>query len=217
MTILDQPVAPQAPPLEYASFGERVIARLIDGFILLVPSMFIPIIFPWLYFATQEGSKSGATVGKRAMHIRVLSTEGQPIGFGTATGRFLANFLNIFTLFFGYILMLFNARNQCLHDMITSTVVVKDRPAYRPAAASRGAQQQHKRSWSAKTGEGENCFVEINGEGGRFWRKSPGSEQVEDFTLWQLTDGKVNFSAEFGEAAYREMQQFAEQLLRLKA
>ncbi|MDX1912280.1 MAG: RDD family protein [Saprospiraceae bacterium] len=216
MTILDQPV-PQTVKIEYASFGERVIARLIDGFILLVPSMFLPIIFPWLYFATQEASKSGATIGKRAMHIRVLSVEGQNIGFGTATGRFLANFLNIFTLFFGYLLMLFNARSQCLHDMITSTVVVKDRPEFRNPSTVSAARQPNKKSWSAKSGETDTYFVEINPDGGRFWRRNREGEQVEDFTLWQLTDGKVNYSAEFGPEAYGEMQQFAEQLLRMKA
>lgn len=88
--ILDQPLTTGAP-LEYATFGERFIARLIDGFILIIPSLFLPFVLPWLYFALQEGGAGGATIGKRAMGIRVVSTDGRPVGFGTATGRFLCH------------------------------------------------------------------------------------------------------------------------------
>lgn len=213
MTILDQPVS-ESRPLEYASFGERVVARIIDGAIVLIPSLFLPLIFAWFYFALQEGSASGATIGKRAMGIRVISADGQPIGFGTATGRFFGNLLNLFTCLVGYFLMLFNARSQCLHDIITSTVVVKGDPvAPRPLAQT----QSTKRSWTAKTSDIDTHFVEINANGGRHWHRSPMGEQVNDFTLWQLTDGMIDFTAEFGPDASREMKAFAEQLLRRKA
>lgn len=213
MTILDQPEI-SAQPMVYASFGERVVARIIDGMILILPSMFVPFIFPWLYFAFQEGSKSGATIGKRAMGIRVLSGEGQPIGFGVATGRFLGNLLNIFTFFIGYLVMLFNARNQCLHDMITGTVVVKNSPAL----SDRPFQQQaKKRSWTSKVSDSETHFVEIGESGGRHWRRTAAGQQVNDFTLWQMTDDKVDVSNEFGPQAYQEMKSFAAELLRAKA
>ena len=214
MTILDQPQS-SAPAIVYASFGERLVARLIDGMILILPSMFIPFIVPWLYFALQEGSANGATIGKRAMGIRVLSEDGQAIGFGTATGRFFGQLLNMFTLFIGYFLMLFNSRNQCLHDMITSTIVVKSNPAVAPLRHTAQAPPQ-KRSWSAKLVESETHFVEINAEGGRHWHRTALDEQINDFTLWQLTDGLVDFSAEFGPTVSEEMKQYAEQILRSK-
>ena len=211
MTILDQSL-PASQEIVYASFGERLVARLIDALILIIPSIFLPFIVSWLYYAALEGSERGATIGKRAMGIRVVSEDGQSIGFGTATGRFFGNLLNIFTLFIGYLLMLFNARNQCLHDIITSTVVIKDNPVMR--TQPRGQSQQKKRSWTAKVGESETHFVEINADGGRHWHRSATGEQVNDFTLWQLTDGMVDFSPEFGKAAFEEMKQYAEQILR---
>lgn len=212
MTILDQPLQ-QPQPIVYASFGERLVARLIDGMILVLPSLFIPFILPWLYFAIQEGSASGATVGKRAMGIRVMSEDAQPIGFGTATGRFFGQLLNLFTFFFGYFFMFFNARSQCLHDLITRTIVVKNNPVA-PQKTSRPDQQ--KRSWTAKQADGDTHFVEINSEGGRHWHRSSFGEQINDFTLWQLTDGLVNFSAEFGPEQAQEMKSYAEQILRAK-
>lgn len=213
MTILDQPHT-TSQPIVYASFGERLVARLIDAMILLIPSMFVPFILPWLYFAIQEGSERGATVGKRAMNIRVVSEDGKAIGFGTATGRFFGNLLNLFTLCIGYLLMLFNARNQCLHDMITSTVVIKTQPT--TGFQQRASNSPQKRSWSNKASEADTHFVEINAQGGRHWHRTPMGEQVHDFTLWQLTDGMVDFSAEFGQEANQQMKQFAEQILRSK-
>ncbi|MFN0217148.1 MAG: RDD family protein [Saprospiraceae bacterium] len=211
MTVLDElEKAPQE--IVYATFGERLVARLIDGLILILPSLFIPFIFSWLYFALQEGSERGATIGKRAMGIRVLSEDGRSIGFGTATGRFFGHLLNLFTLCIGYLLMLFNAKNQCLHDIITSTVVVKDNPVRRHQQVS--YQKPSNRSWTNKLSNSETHFVEINSEGGRHWHRTATSEQVNDFTLWQLTDGMVDLSAEFGTAAFEEMKQYAEQLLR---
>lgn len=214
MTILDQPHYP-TQHFVYASFAERLAARLIDALILIIPSVFIPFIVPWLYFALQEGSEKGATVGKRVMGIRVLSTEGRPIGFGTATGRFFGNLLNLFTMLIGYLLMFFNARNQCLHDMITSTVVVKLQTIQSPSPTPNSRVQ--KRSWSNKLSETEVHFVEINADGGRHWWRNGKEEQINDFTLWQLTDGLVHFSNEFSPEDIQEMKQYAEQLLRSKA
>ncbi len=210
MTILDQTL-PEAKPIEYASFVERLVARLIDGLILILPSIFIPFIVPWLYFALQEGGESGATIGKRAMGIRVVSVDVQPIGFGTATGRFFGQLLNICTCFVGYFLMFFNAKNQCLHDLITSTVVIKNNTViYQQAPQT----QQLKRSWSAKAGDSEMHFVEISAEGGTHWHRGLFGERINKFTLWQLTDGLVDFSVEFGAAASEEMKQYAEGILR---
>ncbi|MBN8677902.1 MAG: RDD family protein [Chitinophagales bacterium] len=215
MTILDQPTYSE-PALEYANFGERLIARLIDALIILIPSMFLPFIAPWLYFALQEGSANGATVGKKIMGIRVLSADYQPIGFGTATGRFFCHFINLFTLGIGYLLMLFNARSQGLHDLITSTVVVRTRSVAqsRPAVARPQGRDHH--SWTKIVSENEAHYVEIRPDGGKHRHRVSGSEQVRNFTLWQLTDGLVDFSDIFDQEVTAEMKQFAERLLKTK-
>lgn len=212
MTILDQ-TQDQVLTVVYASFPERVLARLIDICILIIPSLFIPFLVPWLYYALQEGSEGGATIGKRIVGIRVISVDSRPIGFGTATGRFFGNFLNVMTLFIGYTLMFFNARSQCLHDMITSTMVVKNTSVpvqQRPTQTVRTS----KRSWSKKISETETHFVEMDADGGRHWHRTKTAEHVHNFTLWQLADGMVQFSAEFGLEAHEEMRQYAEDLLR---
>lgn len=219
MTILDQPASTSAP-MEYAGFGERLLARIIDGFILLIPSVILPLIAPWLYFAIQEGSKEGATIGKRAMGIRVVSENGEAIGFGTATGRFFGVILTFFTCFLGFLLMLFNSKSQCLHDLITGTVVIKadaNTYDYTSLNSNTSSSRPVKRSWMAKLSDTETHYVEIDAQGGRHWRRTPTGEQVHDFTLWQLTDGLVDYTPEFGVDTFQEMKNYAEQLLRSRA
>src|SRR4051812_12866777 len=105
----------------YASFWERFAAAFIDGLILIVPIFlitysftgsfiprhyfdmpwFINVIIGWLYSALQESSGKQATIGKRAMNIKVTDTGGQRISFGKATGRFFSKYVSEIIIFIG--------------------------------------------------------------------------------------------------------------------
>lgn len=107
----------------------------------------------WLYYAVQESSAAQATLGKRAIGLRVTDLEGRRISLARATGRFLAEtlfpvfigmvmmipllmitsmmpFLDVpaYTLCFllGYLIQPFTARKQALHDIVAGTLVLKD-------------------------------------------------------------------------------------------
>jgi uncharacterized RDD family membrane protein YckC/Tfp pilus assembly major pilin PilA len=79
----------------------------------------------WLYFALLESSAQQATLGKRALGVKVTSSSGERIGFGRASGRYLAKFLSGITFGFGYLMVVFTSRRQGLHDMIADTLVVQ--------------------------------------------------------------------------------------------
>ncbi len=113
---------------ELASFGSRAVARIIDVAIIFIPAMIIPLIPPWLYFALQHSGKSQATVGQKAMGLKLIDIHDRKIGFGQATGRFFGNILNVLTFGGGFLMFFFNDYNQCLHDYITNCVVVIDQP-----------------------------------------------------------------------------------------
>lgn len=87
---------------EFAGFGERFVARLIDILIVIIPSALIPIIAPWLYFSLQHSGRNQATVGQKAMGIKVIDIYGNKVGFGQATGRFFGNILNVLTFLLGF-------------------------------------------------------------------------------------------------------------------
>lgn len=209
MVILDENLDSNPPVIQYASFGERFLARIIDGVIIFIPSYVIPLIFPWLYCSLLESSKSGATLGKRIIGIRVTDLNGAQIGFGPATGRFFGQILSTMIIFIGYFMMLFNTRRQTLHDMMAGTIVIRANQAFPEQRPTQG------RTWKVKVDETEMHLVRITEKGGRYIHYSPLGEQTRDFTLWQLTDGMADFlDAPFGAKLYAEMKKYAEELLR---
>ncbi|MDG4946240.1 RDD family protein [Weeksellaceae bacterium KMM 9713] len=111
---------------QFASFGARFGARLIDVLIIMIPSYFIPIIPSWLYWSLLQSGKDQSTIGQDRFGIKILSLDGSKISFGQATGRYFGNILNILTFFIGYIMFFFNDKNQCLHDYLSGCIVVKE-------------------------------------------------------------------------------------------
>lgn len=90
----------------------------------------------WLYFALMESGERGATLGKRALNLRVVSAADQErISFGRATGRYFGRWVSMLVLYIGYLMQPFTARKQALHDMIAGTVVVSVAPASRVIVA----------------------------------------------------------------------------------
>jgi uncharacterized RDD family membrane protein YckC len=135
--------------LTYANFWVRLVALLIDsllisvlvGFALLVLDLpllpaptdyearlkmnFISMVVGWLYYAGFESSSYQATPGKQAMGIFVTDTEGFPIPFARATGRYFGKLLSGLILLIGYIIAAFTPRCQALHDLLARTLVLR--------------------------------------------------------------------------------------------
>lgn len=82
------------------------------------------LVIGWLYFALQESSAAQATLGKRAMGIKVTDDEAARIGFGRASGRFFAKGVSGIILDIGFLMAGWTARKQALHDMMAGTLVV---------------------------------------------------------------------------------------------
>jgi uncharacterized RDD family membrane protein YckC len=134
----------------YASIWLRFVAFVIDGFALMIPSMIVvSVISPpaassqnpdaargfalillvgwWLYFAIMESSAKGATLGKMLLHLRVTDMKGDRISFARATGRFFAKALGILTFYIGFLIAVFTAKKQALHDLISGCLVVREK------------------------------------------------------------------------------------------
>lgn len=111
---------------QYADFGERFVARLLDSFIAIFPNMFFPILGGWLYFALMQSSDQQATVGQNVMKIRVLDCAGDKVTFGQASGRYFAAILSAMTMLIGYFMFFWTDKKQTLHDNLAETIVVKE-------------------------------------------------------------------------------------------
>ena len=119
-----------------ASFGQRLVAAIIDSIIVGVVAGIldatlkgigyaIAIAIGIVYYAWLEGSPSGQTVGKRVMNIRVYDLRvGGPIGTGRAIGRYFARIISFIPCLLGYFWMLWDKEKQCWHDKLVGSVVV---------------------------------------------------------------------------------------------
>jgi uncharacterized RDD family membrane protein YckC len=123
-------------PVVYAGFWERFGAAFLDAIILAVPQFliayFVPdllgslvnILIQWLYYASMESGEGQATLGKRALGLKVTGVSGERISFGQATGRFFGKILSGLILLIGYLMMIWDDKKQTLHDKIAGTLVV---------------------------------------------------------------------------------------------
>ena len=139
----------------YAGFWWRVLAYIIDGFILSV--IFLPlsivvglglgaggadpnspefngitfglkgfqILATWLYQAFCESSSWQGTIGKKVLGLRVTDMNGDQISFARASGRYFGMMLSGMICFIGFIMVAFTEKKQGLHDMMASTLVLK--------------------------------------------------------------------------------------------
>ena len=111
---------------QYADFGERFVARLLDSLIVIIPSCFFPIVSGWLYFALMQSSDQQATVGQNVMKIRVLDCAGEKVIFGQASGRYFAGILSGMMMLIGYFMFFWTDKKQTLHDNLAETIVVRE-------------------------------------------------------------------------------------------
>jgi uncharacterized RDD family membrane protein YckC len=136
-----QPVSNGTLNANYASFGQRVAAAIIDGvltfvFGLVIGFIFFPygsdgssffgIVFGLVYKAGMESSSMQGTLGKKAVGLRVIDANGDRIDFTRALGRYFAAYLSAILLGIGYLMALFTGKSQTLHDMMAGTYVIKN-------------------------------------------------------------------------------------------
>jgi len=203
--------------IEYANFGERLAARIIDSFVIFIPSLFFPILPSWLYFAFMESGDSQATVGKKALGLIVTDLEGQRIDFARASGRYFGNIICVLTLFIGYLTMLFNHKGQCLHDMMAGTVVIRrrSRPENRPALMQPPSRSSATRNWEQHNALDDYSIVKVDETGVQLFKRTPVGQIRETYTLQELAQGYVDFSEHLGAEKSDDVKAYARDLLNL--
>ena len=139
--------------LDYASIGLRFGAMILDGILLWIVSfatqmlvnasiastmssspemaLMVQLVLLVVQLAigvTYEGlmvGKYGATLGKMACKIRVVTADGGRVGYPRAFGRYFAKMLSSLICLIGYIMALFDKEEKrALHDRICDTRVV---------------------------------------------------------------------------------------------
>lgn len=103
-------------------FVEDKTERIVIGLSILALTPLTKII----YHMVMECSVKQATYGKQIIKIKVCDLEGRRISVGRSIARNLFKIFSLITVI-GYLLSFFNKKQQCLHDMMAETLVMKDR------------------------------------------------------------------------------------------
>jgi uncharacterized RDD family membrane protein YckC len=80
-------------------------------------------LLPALYEILMIG-RYGATLGKMAMKIKVVTPDGGPISYGRSTGRYFAKMLSGIIFGIGYLMAIWDDQKRALHDRICKTRVI---------------------------------------------------------------------------------------------
>ena len=94
------------------------------GIALMGMLYLVALAVPVVYFAWMHSSSHQASLGKMAIGIKVIRSDGGRIGFWRGVGRIFATFLSAIILYIGFIMAGFTERKQALHDMVCDTLVV---------------------------------------------------------------------------------------------
>jgi uncharacterized RDD family membrane protein YckC len=147
LQVVDELAELSRDEVAYAGFWMRLAAAVLDAVIVGIIGLAIglgvlawsarggedvrllaaavALVVTWLYFSLMESSPAGATFGKRAFRLQVLTADRmQRVGFLRATGRWAGRWVSSLVLAIGYLMQPFTARKQALHDLLAGTVVV---------------------------------------------------------------------------------------------
>ncbi len=107
--------------------------------------------FIFLYFGVIYGSVilyntfllthwNGATIGKKIMGIKVITTSGEQLDWVKAFLREISKILSGAAFFLGYLWMLWDENSQTWHDKIAETLVVEAENTPEPPVSSNKTQ-----------------------------------------------------------------------------
>lgn len=89
--------------------------------------LILSLVLFWLYYALQESGKKQATLGKRAVGLKVVGADGRRISFARATGRTFGKYISSAILYFGFYMAGFTKKRQALHDIMADSYVVDEK------------------------------------------------------------------------------------------
>lgn len=141
-----------ARKIKVIGFGRRLAATLIDGIILFVATFLLTMavgligVFANLYTTNEPipvnpliaicglilsliyyvvaWSKSGQTIAKSVLGIKVVGVHGQPLSVGKAFLRYLGYIISGVVLSLGFLWVAFDKKRQGWHDKIASSYAI---------------------------------------------------------------------------------------------
>lgn len=110
--------------LIFATAARHSPGQVSAGFMVLQFSLVAFNLAVGVTYETVLIGKYGATLGKMACKIQVVTADGGKVSYARAVGRYFAKMLSGITCLIGYIMACFDDQKRALHDRICDTRVV---------------------------------------------------------------------------------------------
>jgi uncharacterized RDD family membrane protein YckC len=78
-----------------------------------------------IYNVLMMAGAKQSTYGQRAVGIKIIKDNGEPIGYGTAIGRWIVSIFSSVLLKVGFLIAIFTNDKKTLHDLVAKTKVVQ--------------------------------------------------------------------------------------------
>lgn len=140
----------EASAIPNVGFGKRLIAYILDAIVIGIPMMIIQSMFfgPTYDIQTQQLTPAfyqttginiivgilytigmwvyadGATLGKKAMKIKVVKKDGSAIDLMGGLLRYVGYWVSTIPCLIGFFWIIFDKQNRGLHDIIAGTRVI---------------------------------------------------------------------------------------------
>ena len=153
--------APDERRITVIGFGRRLLAAMLDSVVIffvsmmastaagvagLVLGMYSPeaeeistrfvvasgLLVSILYYVGFWAKGGGQTIGNFTCMMRIVGTNGQPIGWGRAVLRYLGYYVSLIPLSIGFLWAAFDKRRQGWHDKIARTYVIESDHQFSP-------------------------------------------------------------------------------------
>jgi len=115
----------------YVGLSLFIIYFLIDDrklkIIISFASIVLIPIFRSIYVTVMEASSQQSSLGKRLLGLKVCDEMGKRLSLSKSILRNLCKWISALTLGIGYLMGFFDRKQQCLHDKMAGTLVVKER------------------------------------------------------------------------------------------
>jgi uncharacterized RDD family membrane protein YckC len=123
-----------------ASFGNRFIAYLLDGFILgILTGFFVGLtgrgesfalstLIAFLYYWYFWSQRDGQSPGKSVVNIKVIKTTGAPLTASDVILRLIGYWVSGICFGLGFLWASWDSKSQAWHDKIAGTYVVEAAP-----------------------------------------------------------------------------------------
>lgn len=112
--------AANTSPFALSATGNSEAVGAVVQLVVQAGFMFVSVLYQTFFLG-----RYGATPGKMACKLIVVTADGQKIGYGRACGRACAEILSGVLCYIGYIMAAFDKEKRALHDHICGTRVVK--------------------------------------------------------------------------------------------